>query len=201
MAPQAGQQVSDPGTISPLANVVIADPNAGQTETVTVMSPLQPMAHSPTWAVAPTTGNRRLYRCRDRNGGDHRAGRLVFTPTFQQVAPGQTVTTGFTIDDVDTAGASATDATTSVVATAAATAPPAGLAIFDTTTGQPSSMVGEAYSGPVSGLTSQFITATTDSLNVSASTPGWFIQRVMATMPSRLAAERTSWTAPPAPTS
>ena len=36
-------------------------------------------------------------------------------------------------------------------------------------------MTGQAYSGPVSGLTSQFITATTDSLNVSISTPGWFI--------------------------
>jgi hypothetical protein len=55
------------------------------------------------------------------------------------------------------------------------TPPPAGLAIFDTTTGQPSSMTGQAYSGPVSGLTSEFITTTTDSLNVSVSTPGWFI--------------------------
>jgi hypothetical protein len=52
---------------------------------------------------------------------------------------------------------------------------PAGLAIFDTTTGQPSSMSGQAYSGPVSGLTSEFITTTPDSLNVSVSTPGWFI--------------------------
>ena len=36
-------------------------------------------------------------------------------------------------------------------------------------------MTGQAYSGPVSGLTSEFITTTTDSLNVSVSTPGWFI--------------------------
>lgn len=36
-------------------------------------------------------------------------------------------------------------------------------------------MTGQAYSGPVSGLTSEFITTTTDSLNVSISTPGWFI--------------------------
>jgi hypothetical protein len=76
-------------------------------------------------------------------------------------ASGSTVTIG-------SGGASATPTPTP-------TPSPAGLAIFDTTTGQPSSMVGQAYSGPVSGLTSEFITTTTDSLNVSVSTPGWFI--------------------------
>ena len=42
---------------------------------------------------------------------------LVFTPAESLVAAGQTVATGFTITDTDTAMASATDSTTSVVAT------------------------------------------------------------------------------------
>jgi V8-like Glu-specific endopeptidase len=53
--------------------------------------------------------------------------------------------------------------------------PTPGLAIQDTTTGQPVSAVAQPYTGPVSGLTSEYITATTDSLNISVSTPNWFI--------------------------
>jgi hypothetical protein len=49
------------------------------------------------------------------------------------------------------------------------------LSVFDTTTGQPLSASAQSYSGPVTGLTSEFITVTTDSLNVAVSTPNWFI--------------------------
>ena len=41
----------------------------------------------------------------------------MFTPTQNQVAPGQTVTTSFTTPDTNTALATATDSTTTVVAT------------------------------------------------------------------------------------
>ena len=43
---------------------------------------------------------------------------LVFTPTINQVTPGLSVTTSFTIADADTALATATDSTTTVIATA-----------------------------------------------------------------------------------
>ena len=59
---------------------------------------------------------------------------------------------------------------------AANTPPPTpGLAILDTTTGQPLSATAQPYTGPVSGLTSEYINITTDSLNINASTPNWFI--------------------------
>ena len=48
---------------------------------------------------------------------------LVFTPTVNQVAPGQTVTTSFTISDKDTLGVTATNSTTTVVATDVAVPP------------------------------------------------------------------------------
>lgn len=53
--------------------------------------------------------------------------------------------------------------------------PSTGLTITDTTTGQPISATPQAYSGPVAGLTSEYISTTTDSLNVTVTTPGWFI--------------------------
>jgi len=56
--------------------------------------------------------------------------------------------------------------------------PPAstpGLAVLDTTTGQPVSAVTQPYTGPVAGLQEQLVDITADSLNITVTTPNWFI--------------------------
>jgi phospholipase/lecithinase/hemolysin len=45
----------------------------------------------------------------------------------------------------------------------------------DTTMGQPAAAQGQPYTGPVGGLQQQYINITPDSLNITASTPNWFI--------------------------
>ena len=143
----AGQAVTDLTTVALFSEVTIADPNAGQTETVTVT------------LSAPVNG-----RLTNLDGGTYNASTgvytdsgtaaavttaldgLVFTPAANQVAPGQTVTTTFTITDTNTAGASATDSTTTVVATDVAVPPTisgtvAGQAITDQATISPFSTV------------------------------------------------------------
>ena len=47
--------------------------------------------------------------------------------------------------------------------------------LTDTTTGVSSSAAGEAYNGPVPGLQHQYITVSTDNLNITAMTPNTFI--------------------------
>ncbi len=53
--------------------------------------------------------------------------------------------------------------------------PTPGLSVLDTTTSQSLSAVAQPYAGPVAGLQEQYINITSDSLNVSVSTPNWFI--------------------------
>ena len=53
--------------------------------------------------------------------------------------------------------------------------PATGLGVFDTTTRMAMVAVGDAYTGPVAGLQHQFINITSDSLNITASSPNWFI--------------------------
>ena len=120
----AGQATTDLATIAPFSKVAIADANANQTETVTItlstpangtLSNLGGGSYDPTTGVYTDTGTAAVVTAA-LDG-------LVFTPTANQVAPGQTVTTGFTITDKDTAGATATDSTTTVVATDVAVPP------------------------------------------------------------------------------
>jgi phospholipase/lecithinase/hemolysin len=49
------------------------------------------------------------------------------------------------------------------------------LIVGNTTTGQTSAPIGQPYTGPVSGLQEQYVNITSDSLNIAASTPNWFI--------------------------
>ncbi len=51
----------------------------------------------------------------------------------------------------------------------------AKFSITNMTTGASSSAAGEAYTGPVAGLQNQYITVTTDNLNIAALTPNCFI--------------------------
>jgi len=50
------------------------------------------------------------------------------------------------------------------------------LTVTDTTTGQPVAANGQPYTGPVSGLQQQYVNITTDNLNITSTTPNWFIR-------------------------
>jgi plastocyanin len=171
----AGQTVTDQATITPFSGVMIGDANIGQTETVTVtlstpgngtLSNLGGGSYNAAAGVFTDTGSAAAVT-------STLAG-LVFTPTAHEVAPGQTVSTIFTINDTDTASASAINSSTSVIATAVPL-PIRNFAITDTTTGVATTSAGTAYSGPVVGLQNEYITVTTDSLAITAITPNTFI--------------------------
>ncbi len=50
-----------------------------------------------------------------------------------------------------------------------------GIGVTDTTTGQPVGPLVQPYTGPVPGLKNQYIAATNDGLNITTTTPNWFI--------------------------
>ena len=49
------------------------------------------------------------------------------------------------------------------------------LAAVDSTTGRPAAAQGQPYTGPVGNVQRQYINVTPDNLNISVSTPNWFI--------------------------
>ena len=120
----AGQPINDNNTITPFSAVVIGDLNASQTETATitissvangVLSNLGAGSYNSTTGVYTVTGSAAGVTTAIRG--------LVFTPTAHQVAPTSSVTTAFTITDTDSANATVTDKSTTVIATAVAVPP------------------------------------------------------------------------------
>ena len=97
----AGQTTTDKTAATPFANATVADPDA-QTETVTVT--LSAAANGTLAGGGFASIGAGSYQVTAASAAaaqaDLRA--LVFTPTMNQAAPGQTVTTGFTVQVNDT---------------------------------------------------------------------------------------------------
>ena len=125
----SGQTVNDDATLQPFSGVTIGDANpGGQSETVTIVvtaggSPSDANGTlSGSGLIETSTGTYEL-TVGSTAAVTTALDALVFTPTEHQVAPGGTVTTGFTLTVADTLGESTTDTTTSVVTTALNDAP------------------------------------------------------------------------------
>ena len=120
----AGQGVTDQGTITPFGSVVIGDRNFRALETITVtlsvpangtLTALGGGRYDPVSGVYSTSGSAAAVTTALEG--------LVFVPTPRQVAPGKSVTTRFTITDIDTFAQSTSDSTTTVTATTVAVKP------------------------------------------------------------------------------
>ena len=129
----AQQTTTDLASISPFSQIAIVDPNPDRTETATVTlsnAANGSLNDSGGGSFDSATG---IYVVAGTAAAIARAlDALVFTPTEHQIEPGLAVTTTFVVQVTDTAGATATDSTTTVIATAIASP----LAIAGGPTGQ-----------------------------------------------------------------
>jgi predicted Zn-dependent protease len=157
-------------TVNPFASLVVSDgPGLHETLKVTVTGggtlsdPVSGTDAAFSNGVFTESGD----NLKDTNLAQSILNRLVYTPA----AAGAQAR--FQVEVDNSLQGTASDG--KITINAAPAGDPSGLAVVDTTTGQPVVAASQPYSGPVSGLTGQYIAITADSLNITATTPNWFI--------------------------
>lgn len=195
----ANQTVAPGQVIDPLHGVTITDGNAAAQDAVTITvtddngtaSDATGTFGAEPWMTHTAGSGVYTLTATDPKTLTTELDSLVFSPA--PLASGQTSSTShFQIAVSDPAvKQSATDTTTSVIEQQAAAPPPppnggpdgntgpdgtGSFQISDQTTGQVYNTEGAPYTGPVAGLSDEFVTNTSDILNVTAQTPNVFIE-------------------------
>ena len=185
-------------TDQPFAGVTITDnaPNATDTAFIdlgsTTFGTLS-LPNDPSALTASLGGERYTLSAIDPADLAKEIDALVFTPTSQSLAGPVTATFALSVTDINNSE-SATDKTTTVTEIPVGgpppppppptwlppLGPPDNFAVTDQSTtgsyaGGSWQSQGTHYSGPVAGLTSEFIAVTSDNINVTAKTPNSFI--------------------------
>ncbi len=176
----ADQPIAAGGTLMPFSNVTIAAQIADANDTLTIAQ--TDASGNVTDAAGQLSGpnltevatGRYRFSVTTPTALNAALRQVVFTPS--DAAPASPVTAGFQLTLTDStasilSGAITSDSTTSIVEQPAIT----GLTAFDTTTNTTMAVTPQPYSGPVKGLTSEFVTATSDNIDLSVTTPNWFL--------------------------
>jgi Matrixin len=157
-------------TVNPIANLVVTD-GPGLREIVTVTVVGGGTLSDPTAGTDAAFSNGVFTESGDNLTSANLAQSILSRLVFSAGSSGGH--TSFNVEVDNSLLGSATDGRIAVDASAPTQG--AGIGILDTTTGQPVAATAEPYTGPVAGLQEQYINITNDSLNISVSTPNWFI--------------------------
>jgi sugar lactone lactonase YvrE len=185
----SSQATTDAIKSSPFKNLTIQDPNAAQTETVTLT--LSSSANGILSNTGPGTfnGSTGVYTVSGNTDSVNKAIQgLMFTPTPHQVTPGKTQTTTFKLNVVDTSGISITDTQTTVIVTANTTVSVKSAGTFSGANGTTSFLIDSGnYSTTITGFKtgdSIKFNFTNDVINVSNSSPSDSLLNITATDPA-----------------
>ena len=165
--------------VSPFTNLTILDPNAAQTETVTITLSSSANGVLTNTGSGTFNGNTGVYSVSGTiDSVNKEIQELIFTPAPHQLSPGKTQTTTFTLKVVDTCGETFTVIPTKVNSTANTTVPIKSSGSFSGANGTTSFLIDSGnYSTTITGFKNgdsikfNFLNAAV-TLNNSSSTDG-----------------------------